>query len=236
MADPSITGLDPAIGTPIRVVVADDQTAIREALATVLDLRPDFSVVATAGDGAQAVSAAAEHRPDVVLMDLDMPGTGGVAATAAISEQFPEIAVVVLTTFADEDSILAALAAGARGYLTKESGRAEIARAITAAAAGQAVLDPAVQARLVAAATKTAARAVPSAPEPAPAPLAADLTPREIEVLGLIGQGLPNRAIARELFVSEATVKTHINNLFAKAQLRDRAHAVNYALTHGLGR
>ena len=210
----------------LRVVVVDDQTAIREALATVLDLMPDLTVVATATDGLEAVAAVAEHQPDVVLMDLNMPRMNGVDATRQISERFPDVAVVVLTTFADEDSILSALGAGARGYLTKESGRADIARAIRAAAAGQAVLDPAVQGRLLAAAAKNSS--------PPATPLAPELTPREIEVLTLVGEGLSNRAIAGRLFVSEATVKTHINNLFAKAQLRDRAHAVHYAFSHGL--
>ena len=213
----------------IRVVVVDDQTAIREALATVLDLQPGLSVIGTAADGEQAVEAAA-GEPHVMLMDLNMPVLDGVEATRRITQRYPQIAVVVLTTFADEESILAALGAGARGYLTKESGRADIARAVRAAAAGQAVLDPAVQQRLLAAATKHAP------PPPKPTGLAPDLTPREIEVLGLVGEGLSNRAIAQRLFVGEATVKTHINNLFAKAQLRDRAHAVNYAFVHGLVR
>jgi len=225
----------------IRVVVVDDQTAIREALATVLDLQPGLRVIGTAADGEQAVEAATEE-PHVILMDLNMPVLDGVEATRQITERYPQIAVVVLTTFADEESILAALSAGARGYLTKESGRADIARAVRAAAAGQAVLDPAVQQRLLAAATKNASPlpspspSSSSPPLPKPTGLAPDLTPREIEVLGLVGEGLSNRAIAQRLFVSEATVKTHINNLFAKAQLRDRAHAVNYAFVHGLVR
>lgn len=213
----------------VRVVVADDQTAIREALAVVLDLQPGLEVVATARDGAEAVAAADEHAPDVILMDLNMPRMDGVEATRLVTERFPGVAVVVLTTLADEQYILAALGAGARGYLTKESGRQDIARAVRAAAAGQAVLDPAVQERLLAAAVKSAA--------PAEAPiagLAPDLTPREVEVLTLIGEGLTNRGIAERLVVSEATVKTHINNLFAKAHLRDRAHAVQYAFIHGL--
>jgi DNA-binding NarL/FixJ family response regulator len=133
---------------------------------------------------------------------------------------------VVLTTFADDDSIAAALAAGARGYLTKDSGREDIARAIRAAAAGQAILDPAVYARLIA----TSAAANPVRPSSSPPP---DLTPRERQVLTLIGQGLTNQAIAEHLFVSEATVKTHINNLFAKADIRDRAEAVRRALAYG---
>jgi DNA-binding NarL/FixJ family response regulator len=230
---------------PIRVVVADDQTAIREALATVLGLADDLDVVATARDGAEAVQAAVREQAQVVLMDLRMPGTDGIEATRILSQSHPEIAVVVLTTFADDESILAALGAGARGYLTKDSGREDITRAIRAAAAGQAVLDRAVQERLIAstlaAATPTAATptaATPAAATPAarPGPTAApaELTPRELEVLTLIGQGLPNRAIAEHMFVSEATVKTHINNLFAKADIRDRADAVRRAMAYGL--
>ncbi|MCK9894805.1 response regulator transcription factor [Frankia sp. AgB32] len=242
---------------PIRVVVADDQTAIREALATLLGLFEDIDVVATAADGAAAVDAAARTAPDVVLMDLRMPGTDGVEATRMIGERHPEVAVVVLSTFADEETVLAALGAGARGYVTKDSGRDDIARAIRAAAAGQAVLDRTVQARLIAAVTappSPVAPPVPTAPSAAVASQAPamparaagvvgatgagpqELTPREREVLVLIGEGLSNRAIARELFVSEATVKTHINNLFAKAGLRDRSEAVRYAFTHGLVR
>ncbi len=212
--------------TPIKVVVADDQAAIREALATVLDLFADIDVVATARNGAEAVEAATQHGADVVLMDLRMPGTDGIEATRQLGERSPDTAVVVLTTFADDDSILAALGAGARGYLTKDAGREDIARAIRAAAAGQAVLDRVVQDRLLAS-TLQAHPVVRAAPP-------ADLTPREREVLALIGQGLSNRAIAEQLFVSEATVKTHINNLFAKADIRDRADAVRRAMAYGL--
>ena len=222
-------------GDDVTLVVVDDQTAIREALATVLDLQPGLRVVATAADGEQAVAAVREHHPDVVLMDLNMPVLDGVGATAQILDLAPATAVVVLTTFADEASILGALGAGARGYLTKDAGRADIARAVRAAAAGQAVLDPQVQRRLVA----SAAGAIPAAADtPSVAretkPDLPDLTPRELEVLTLIGEGLSNRAIAAKLVVSEATVKTHINNLFAKADLADRAAAVRYAFARGL--
>ncbi len=210
----------------VRVVVADDQATVREALAGLLDLLDDIDVVGTANDGAEAVAVAQRERPDVVLMDLQMPGTDGIEATRLLTGTQPDVAVVVLTTFADEESILAALGAGARGYLTKDSGRDDIARAVRAAAAGQAVLDRAVQDRLLA--------AVVAQPVSPPSDLPADLTPREREVLTLIGEGLSNRAIAQRLFVSEATVKTHINNLFAKAELRDRAEAVRLAFTHGL--
>jgi DNA-binding NarL/FixJ family response regulator len=213
---------------PVRIVVADDQTAVREGLATMLDLLPDVTVVATAPGGAEAVAAVAAHAPDVVLMDLHMPGMDGVTATRQIAADHPETRVVVLTTFADDQSVLAGLRAGAIGYLTKEAGRDEIARAVHAAAAGQGVLDADVQRRLV------AATATPPPPVPAGRELPDGLTPREGEVLALIAAGLTNREIATELYVSEATVKTHINNLFTKARLRDRAQAVRYAYQHAI--
>ncbi|MFF2641592.1 response regulator [Streptomyces niveus] len=211
---------------PLRVVVADDQAAVREPLAAMLGLSPDIDVVAAAADGHEVLTAVAARPVDVVLMDLRMPRMDGTEATRRLTEEHPEVAVVVLTTFADDDSILSALSAGARGYLTKNSGRQDIIRAIRAAAAGQSVLDREVQNRLLA-----TARATPSASKD---PLPRDITPREREVLTLIGQGLPNRAIAEQLFISEATVKTHINNLFAKAAIRDRADAVRRAIAAGL--
>ncbi len=218
---------------PITVVVADDQTAIREALAIMLDLVPDISVVARASNGEQAVAAVGEHRPAVLLTDLRMPVMDGAAATALVCEQYPETAVVLLTTYDDEESILSALQAGARGYLTKEAGRDEIAAAIRAAVAGQAVLDPAVQARLLSAVASGTAAHRPPTTETSSAAIES-LTGREREVLGLIAQGLSNREIARQLFIGEATVKTHINNLFAKLALRDRAHAMKFAFDNGL--
>ncbi|MEV5950223.1 response regulator transcription factor [Streptomyces sp. NPDC051993] len=211
----------------LRVIVADDQAAVREPLAAVLGLSDDIEVVAAAADGTEVLAAAAAGPVDVVLMDLRMPVMDGTEATRRLAEEHPEVAVVVLTTFADDDSILAALSAGARGYLTKNAGRQDIARAIRAAAAGQSVLDREVQDRLLA--------TVRTKPTPAAAQaLPADITPREREVLTLIGQGLPNRAIAQQLFISEATVKTHINNLFAKADIHDRADAVRRAIAAGL--
>ncbi|MFD3451119.1 response regulator [Streptomyces sp. NPDC058691] len=209
-----------------RVIVADDQAAVREPLAAVLALSEDIEVVAAVANGAEVLTAVAAGPVDVVLMDLRMPVMDGTEATRRLSEEHPEVAVVVLTTFADDDSILAALSAGARGYLTKNAGRQDILRAIRAAAAGQSVLDREVQDRLLA-----TVRTKP--PEPAQ-PLPGDITPREREVLTLIGRGLPNRAIAEKLFISEATVKTHINNLFAKAGIRDRADAVRRAIAAGL--
>jgi DNA-binding NarL/FixJ family response regulator len=204
----------------MRIVVADDQTAVREGLVTILELLPGIDVVGAAGDGAEAVALVEQHEPDVVLMDLRMPRVDGVEATKQIRERAPATQVVVLTTYADDDSVLAALSAGAIGFLTKDASREEIRLALEAAAAGHAHLDPAAHAALVAAAGS------PAAPPPD------GLTPRELEVLGLIAGGLSNREIAERLFLSEATVKTHVNRIFAKTGSRDRAQAVAYANRH----
>jgi DNA-binding NarL/FixJ family response regulator len=219
------------VSDPIRVLVADDQALVREGLMTLLQVTAGIEPVAAAADGEQAVALAARHRPHVVLMDLRMPRLDGVEATRRIRAAQPDTEIVVLTTHADDQSILSALQAGARGYLTKDAGIAEIARAIHAAAAHQALLDPAVQDRLLAAAT--AATAATGAPGPA-AELPDELTPREAEVLRLIARGMSNTEIAAALVVSEATVKSHINHLFAKIGARDRAQAVHYAYTQGL--
>ncbi|GHI90812.1 DNA-binding response regulator [Streptomyces olivaceus] len=216
----------------LKVVVADDQAAVREPLAAVLGLAEDIDVVASAADGTEVLAAVAAGPVDVVLMDLRMPVMDGIEATRRLSEEHPEVAVVVLTTFADDESILGALGAGARGYLTKNAGRQDITRAIRAAGAGQSVLDREVQDRLLATARAKAPAAATE--QAARQPLPDDLTPREREVLALIGQGLSNRGIAETLFISEATVKTHINNLFAKAHIRDRADAVRRAIGAGL--
>jgi DNA-binding NarL/FixJ family response regulator len=212
----------------VRVIVADDQALVREGLMTLLDAAADIEPLAAAANGEEAVALSARHRPDVVLMDLRMPVLDGVEATRRIRAAQPDTEIVVLTTHADEASILDALRAGARGYLTKDAGIAEISRAIHAAAAHQALLDPLVHSRLLAAVT-TSPR-----PAPVPASLPDDLTPREAEVLALVARGLSNREIAAALVVSEATVKTHINHVFAKVGARDRAQAVHYAYTHGL--
>jgi DNA-binding NarL/FixJ family response regulator len=212
---------------PVRVLVVDDQALVREGLMTLLETATGITPVAAAADGEEAVALCARHRPDVVLMDLRMPKLDGVEATRRIREARPETEIVVLTTHADEDSILDALRAGARGYLTKDAGIVEIARAVHAAADHQALLDPLVHSRLVAA----AGTARPSSP---PASLPDELTPREAEVLSLVARGLSNSEIATALVVSEATVKSHINHLFAKIGARDRAQAVHYAYTNGL--
>ncbi|WP_432839273.1 response regulator [Dactylosporangium sp. CA-092794] len=217
----------------IRVVVADDQTAVREGLAVMLGLLDDVEVVGEAADGEQALELVARHRPDVVLMDLRMPRRDGVEATGLIRAEHPETRVVVLTTYADDEHILSALRAGALGYLTKDAGRVQIAQAVRAAAAGQSVLDAHVQQRLLAAAVEGRPPS-PCAPAPAAGPLPDGLTAREAEVLGLIAAGLSNREIAQRLYVTEVTVKSHVNRLFAKTGVRDRAQAVRYAYEHGL--
>ena len=217
---------------PVTVVVADDQSAVREGLVLLLGTLPGITVAGEAVDGEAAVALVAKTHPHVVLMDLNMPGCDGVTATARITAEHPGTRVVVLTTYADDESIIGALRAGALGYLTKDATRAEIGRALQAAAAGQAVLDPGVQQRLLSAAAR--APEASGAGTPAAAPGDADeLTPREAEVLKLIAAGQSNREIARTLFVSEATVKTHVNRIFAKTGSRDRVQAIRYAYSRG---
>ena len=224
-----MTGAD-----PIRVLIADDQRVVREGLSMLVALIDDVEVVAMASDGAEAVRLAEAHHPDVVLMDLRMPDLDGIAATARLREQLPAARVLVLTTYADEDAIVPALRAGARGYLTKDASAEQIEAAIRAVHAGQTHLDPAVQERLVAAVISQ-----PSAPAPDPdqeghKPPPDGLTTREAEVLTLLASGLSNAEIAQRLYLSHATVKTHINRIFAKTGARDRAQAVRYAYQHGL--
>ncbi|MBB5891278.1 DNA-binding NarL/FixJ family response regulator [Kutzneria kofuensis] len=205
----------------IRVVVVDDQLVMREGLVALRDLVDDVEVVGDAGTGADALELLGSRDVDVVLMDLRMPVMDGVEATRRITSAHPDVAVVVFTTYADDESITSALRAGARGYLTKDAGRAEIAAALRAVAAGQSTFDAAVSQRIV------AALASPGRPP-------AGLTAREAEVLTLIAKGLGNADIAGTLFIGETTVKTHINNLFAKIGVHTRPEAIRYAYRHGL--
>ncbi len=200
----------------IRVLLADDQRVVREGLGTLLSLLDGIELVGTAADGEEALSLAAEHQPDVVLMDLRMPRMDGIEAIRRLS-----VPAIALTTYADDASVLGALRAGARGYLTKDAGAEQIRDAVHAVARGEAVLDPAVQHHVVAAVN-------------APAELSHDLTPREVEVLSLIAEGLSNAEIAERLVVSNATVKSHVNHIFAKIDVRDRAQAVVFAYSNGL--
>ncbi len=209
----------------IRVVIADDQPAVRDGLAMLMGLTDDIEVVGTAANGVEALELTRDLRPNVVLMDLRMPEMDGAEATRKIRATVPDTHVLVLTTYADDDSLFPALQAGAHGYLTKDASAEEIERAIREVADGHTHLDPAIQERLVAALLSTAGR-VRTPPD--------DLTTREVEVLKLIAAGLSNAEIAAALVVSAATVKTHINHIFAKTGARDRAQAVRYAYQHGI--
>jgi DNA-binding NarL/FixJ family response regulator len=222
---------------PIRVLIADDQRVVREGLSMLIGLIDDVKVVGVACDGAEAVRLAEAQQPDVILMDLRMPDLDGIAATAQLRERLPAARVLVLTTYADEDAIVPALQAGARGYLTKDASAEQIETAIRAVHAGQTHLDPAVQERLVAAVISRPPSpdfADPGSPGARARRPPDGLTIREAEVLSLLASGLSNAEIAQRLYLSHATVKTHINRIFAKTGVRDRAQAVRYAYQHGL--
>lgn len=216
----------------IRVLLADDQRLVRESLATMLRLLGGIELVATASDGEEACALVAEHQPEIVLMDLRMPRMDGIEAIRRLRETHPDVQAIALTTFADDESVLGALRAGARGYITKDSSADDIRAAIITVASGEAALDPSVQHHVVAALTGGGADGgqIPAGESELPD----GLTPREAEVLGLIADGLTNAEIAEKLVVSPTTVKSHINHLFAKAGLRDRAQAVRYAYRNGL--
>ncbi len=224
--------------TPIRVLIADDQRVVRDGLVALVGLFEGVDVVGAVPDGAAAVSLALETRPDIVLMDLRMPELDGVEATRRIIAE-TDARVVVLTTYADDQSVFPALRAGASGFLTKDESAEHIEAAIRAVQNGQTWLDPVAQERLVAALgdddsggpeRQPNARAQASAASNLPD----GLTVREAEVLALIGEGLSNNEIGERLVLGLATVKTHVNRIFAKTGVRDRAQAVRYAIRAGL--
>lgn len=213
------------------MLLADDQRVVREGLAMVLGLMADVEVVASASDGEQTLELVAEHEPDVVLMDLRMPRCDGVEATRRLTESGSKTKVVALTTYADDQSVIQALRAGASGFLTKDATGEQIREALGAAVRGEALIDPAVQHHLV----RAIARTAPLRWRPPDASALPDgLTRREAGVLALIAEGLSNGEIAERLTVTETTVKSHINHLFSKTGVRDRAQAVIYAYRHGL--
>jgi DNA-binding NarL/FixJ family response regulator len=226
---------------PLRVVIADDQASVREGLVLLLGGLPGIDVVGAAADGEQALELVAEHQPDAILLDLHMPVLDGIGATRRLVAEHPDVAIVVLTTYVDDTSVLEALRAGARSYLTKDADRTDIARALRAAVGGLTVFDPRVHATLLAAASGAAAPpgGTSATPGPASATRPPDppdgLTQREVEILSLIAQGLTNGEIAERLFLSNHTIKTHINRIFAKTGSRDRVAAIGYAQRHNIG-
>jgi DNA-binding NarL/FixJ family response regulator len=211
----------------IRVLIADDHTLFREGLVALMDAVPDIEVVATAKDGNQAIEAALSLQPDVILMDIQMPSMNGIQATRQIIQASPHIGVVVVTMFEDDDSVFAAMRAGARGYILKGADRDDIIRAIQAVARGDALFGPSIAARLMDYFTQPAETPPPAFPE---------LTDREREVLDCIAQGLNNTEIADRLFISPKTVRNHVSNIFNKMQVTDRVQAALRAREAGLGK
>ena len=211
----------------IRILIADDHPHFRDGLRALLLSAPDFEVVGEAADGEQAISLAAELQPDVILMDLNMPGVGGIEATRRILLSSPHIAILVISMFEDDDSVFAALQAGARGYLLKGALKAEILRSIRAVCSGEAIFGASIAKRLM---------QYFSGPRPsAPAEAFPDLTEREHEILELIAQHQTNPEIAKRLYLSPKTVRNHVSNIFTKLQVSDRAQAIVRAREAGLG-
>ncbi|WP_037911962.1 response regulator [Actinacidiphila yeochonensis] len=226
----------------IRVLVADDQAVVRDGVVLLLTAADDIEVVGQAGDGVEAVRLARQARPDVALVDLRMPGLDGAQVTAEVVAADLGVRVLVLTTYADDDAVIPALRAGAAGYLTKDATGEALLAGVRDVAAGRTVLDPAVQRRLV---QLVVSEPAPAVPDPAPAepgpsaapalpPAAEGLTRREVDVVRLVADGLNNRQVAREMVVSQATVKTHLNHILAKLALEDRGALIAWAWRHGL--
>jgi DNA-binding NarL/FixJ family response regulator len=217
VTDPAVT--DPDGTPPVRVIIVDDHPVVRTGLRGMLSAEPDIEVVDEAASGEQALALVERHRPDVVLMDLRMPGVDGVTATGRITGTYDGVRVLVVTTYDTDTDILRAVEAGATGYLLKDTPRTELAAAVRAAARGETVLAPPVAAKLV-----TRMRS----------PVNDQLTRREVEVLALVAQGMTNAEVGKRLYIGEATVKTHLLRLFAKLGVDDRTAAVTAAMQRGI--
>ncbi len=214
----------------VRVVIADDQSMVRSGLRLLLDVEPDIEVVAEAADGAEAARMVDLHRPDVVLMDVRMPGVDGIEATAEVVARHEAVRVLILTTFDDDEVDFASLQAGASGFLLKNAPPEELIEAVHVVAAGEALLDPAVTRRVI----EAVAEGRPSSSRPDLERRLGDLTEREREVLVHLAGGGSNVEIAEALYVGEATIKTHVSNVLTKLGLRDRVQAVVFAYESGL--
>lgn len=204
----------------IRLLLVDDQALFREGLRTLLSVYEDLEVVGEAGNGQEAVDSAPQLKPDVVLMDLRMPVLDGVAATRLLHEAMPEIKIIVLTTFDDDEHVFDGLRAGAVGYMLKDVPSEKLVEAIRAAAQGQTFLQPSVAAKVVAEFTRLSTMPTPVSP-----PLVEPLSERELEILRLIASGASNKEIAGDLFITEGTVKNHVTNILGKLGVRDRTQA-----------
>jgi DNA-binding NarL/FixJ family response regulator len=211
---------------PITVLLADDQRLMREGLATLLALAHDIEIVGQAADGQEAIDLAKRLKPDVILMDIQMPRVDGIAATQAIQAALPTTRVIMLTTFSDDEYLMAGLRAGAIGYLLKDMPSEQLAEAIRSAAKGQSPIGPEMARKLV--------NLVTQAPPVSKSTVASELSDREIEVLKWIAAGLSNKEIAEKLFIAEGTAKNHVSNILSKLEARDRAQAVARAKELGL--
>ncbi len=220
--------MPPMSDRPIRLVVADDHTLFRKGVASLLERVPDVELVGQAASGEEAIELVRAHQPDIVLMDLQMPGLGGIEATRAIAAANAAVGVIMLTMFEDDESVFAAIRAGARGYVLKDADRGSLLRAIRAVASGEVILGQAVAQQVL----QHFGTAPATAP---PRPTLDELTPRELDVLQLIGQGVRNREIAQRLVISEKTLGNHISSIFSKLQVTDRTQAALRAREAGLG-
>jgi NarL family two-component system response regulator LiaR len=218
----------------ITVLIVDDHAVVRKGVRGYLKALPDVVVCGEAASGEEAVRLAAEHMPDVILMDLVMPGMNGVSATRRVRQVSPNSEVIILTSYHEDEHIFPAIKAGALSYLLKDVGPEELAAAVRAAAQGEAVLHSPVATRVLQEVREKLSTQALSAPRPAAQPLVEPLSERELEVLGLIAAGHTNREIANRLFIAYGTVKRHINNIYGKLQVRHRAEAVARARDLGL--